>query len=33
MNNQRSFTTQYKEEIIKLVTEQGKRVTHDIGVS
>lgn len=36
MSNQRRFTPEYKEEIIKLVTEQGKRVTHvarDIGVS
>ena len=36
MSNKRRFTTEYKEEIIKLVTEQGKRVTHvarDIGVS
>lgn len=35
MSNQRRFTPEYKEEIIKLVTEQGKRVTHvarDIGV-
>lgn len=36
MSNQRRFTPEYKEEIIKLVTEQGKKVTHvarDIGVS
>lgn len=36
MSNQRRFTAEYKEEIIKLITEQGKRVTHvarDIGVS
>ena len=36
MDNKRRFTKEYKEEIIKLVTEQGKRVTHvarDIGVS
>lgn len=36
MSSQRRFTPEYKEEIIKLVTEQGKRVTHvarDIGVS
>lgn len=36
MSNQRRFTTEYKEEIIKLVTEQGRKVTHvarDIGVS
>lgn len=36
MSNQRRFTTEYKEEIIKLVTEQGRKVTpvaRDIGVS
>lgn len=36
MSNKRKFTTEYKEEIIKLVTEQGKKVTHvarDIGVN
>ena len=36
MGNKRRFTKEYKEEIIKLVTEQGKRPTHvarDIGVS
>ncbi len=36
MSNQRRFTPEYKKEIIKLVTEQGKRATHvarDIGVS
>jgi transposase len=36
MSNQRRFTPEYKEELIKLVTEQGRRVTHvarDIGVS
>lgn len=36
MSNKRRFTPEYKEEIIKLVTEQGRRVTHvarDIGVS
>ena len=36
MGNKRRFTTEYKEEIIKLVTEQGRKVTHvarDIGVS
>lgn len=36
MDNKRRFIQEYKEEIIKLVTEQGKKVTHvarDIGVS
>jgi Transposase. len=36
MGNRREFTVEYKKEIIKLVTEQGKKVTHvakDIGVS
>lgn len=36
MDSKRRFTQEYKEEIIKLVTEQGKKVTHvarDIGVS
>lgn len=36
MSSKRRFTPEYKEEIIKLVTEQGKKVTHvtkDIGVS
>jgi transposase len=36
VSNQKRFTTEYKEEIIKLVTEQGKKATHvarDIGVS
>ena len=36
MGNKRRFTKEYKEEIIKLVTEQGKRPTHvarDIDVS
>lgn len=36
MGNQRRFTREYKEEIIKLVAEQGKKATHvarDIGVS
>lgn len=36
MENKRRFTKEYKEEIIKLVTKQGRKVTHvarDIGVS
>lgn len=36
MNRKRTFTVEYKKEIIKLVTEQGKKVTHvarDIDVS
>ncbi len=36
MGNRREFSVEYKKEIIKLVTEQGKKVTHvakDIGVS
>jgi len=36
MGNRREFAVEYKKEIIKLVTEQGKKVTHvakDIGVS
>ena len=36
MGNQRRSTKEYKEEIITLVTEQGKKATHvarDIGVS
>lgn len=36
MGNKREFSVEYKKEIIKLVTEQGKKVTEvakDIGVS
>jgi transposase len=36
MGNRREFSVEYKKEIIKLVTDQGKKVTHvakDIGVS
>lgn len=36
MGSKRNFSVEYKKEIIKLVTEQGKKVTHvakDIGVS
>lgn len=36
MGNRREFSVEYKKEIIKLVTEQGKKATHvakDIGVS
>lgn len=36
MNNKRNFTVEYKREIIKLVTAQGKKVSHvakDIDVS
>lgn len=36
MGNRREFSVEYKKEIIKLITEQGKKVTHvakDIGVS
>ena len=36
MGSQRRFTKEYEEEIIKLVTEQGKKATHvarDIGIS
>ncbi|MBC2579586.1 transposase [Clostridium sp. DJ247] len=36
MGNKREFSVEYKKEIVKLVTKQGKKVTHvakDIGVS
>lgn len=36
MNNRRSFSVEYKKEIIKLITEQGKKISHvakDIDVS
>jgi transposase len=36
MGVRREFSVEYKKEIIKLITEQGKKVTHvakDIGVS
>lgn len=36
MSNKREFSVEYKKEIVKLVTEQGKKATHvakDIGVS
>lgn len=36
MGNRREFSIEYKKEIIKLITEQRKKVTHvakDIGVS
>lgn len=28
MNNKRKFSVEYKKEIIKLITEQGKKVSH-----
>ncbi len=36
MSSKREFSVEYKKEIVKLVTEQGKKATHvarDIGVS
>nr|WP_081427982.1 transposase [Clostridium kluyveri] len=36
MGKRREFSVEYKKEIIKLITEQGRKVTHvarEIGVS